>query len=438
MHDYQDIPRIYTGIAQILSCFLYCELFRTGNRKIRHFLQLVIGLIFQCLFLQATGGLPLAFWIPCMVLAFGLMFLFLYWNLPMDPTSLLYVTCRAFVLAEFIASAHWQIYAVLEEFGHGGFWISVLSMGAVYALLLWLAALVERTLWKENNSPVYTWSEVLAAVLITVAVFTFSNMGFLMERIPIAITRMNIFNTRTLVDLGGLAIMYAYQLRISGLQAEKELDALRISLQTQYGTYRNYQDILELINIKLHDLKHHTLLLRSETDPERRGMYLDEMEKELAGLQAAQQTGSPVLDIILAGKSARMRNLQIQFTCVADGSLLNALHVTDICTIFGNALDNAIEHVAQISDPAKRIISMTLARRREFVYIEVSNYCEKKLKMMNGLPVTTKKDSGMHGYGLRSMIHAVRKYDGNLTIEQRDHFIEVKILIPVHDGKPTV
>ena len=438
MHDYQDIPRIYTGIAQISSCFLYCALFDAGNRCVSRYFRLAVGIVLQCLFLQVTGPLPLFLWIPCMGLAFGLMFLFLYWNLQMDSATLLYVTSRAFVLAEFIASAHWQIYAVLEELGYGGFRVRTVSMLVVYGVLLQLAALLEKRLWNGKSRPVYTWSEVLAAVLIAAAVFAFSNLGFLMERIPIGITRLNIFNTRTLVDLGGLAIMYAYQLRISGLQAEKELDVLRVSLQTQYGTYRNYQDILELINIKMHDLKHHTLLLRSETDPERREAYLDEMEKELTGLQTAQQTGSPVLDIILAGKSARMQNLQIQFTCVADGSLLGVLHVTDICTIFGNALDNAIEHVAQISDPAKRIISMTLARRREFIYIEVSNYCEKKLKLMNGLPVTTKKDSGMHGYGLRSMIYAVRKYDGNLILEQRDHFIEVKILIPFRDGKTTV
>ena len=438
MHDYQDIPRIYTGIAQMSSCFVYCALFGAGNRDVTRCFRLAVGLILQCLFLQVTGSLPLFLWIPCMGLAFGLMFLFLYWNLPMDTASLLYVTSRAFVLAEFIASAHWQIYAVLEELGYGGFWVRNVSMLAVYGALLWLAALVEKRLWKGKSRPVCTWSEVLAAILIAAAVFAFSNLGFLVERTSISITRLDVFNTRTLVDLGGLAIMYAYQLRISGLQAEKELDALRVSLQTQYGTYRNYQDMLELINIRLHDLKHHTLLLRSETDPERRETYLNEMERELTGLQAAQQTGSPVLDIILAGKSARMQNMQIQFTCVADGSLLHALHVTDICTIFGNALDNAIEHVAQISDPEKRIISMTLARRREFIYIEVSNYCEKQLKMINGLPVTTKQDGGPHGYGLRSMIYAVRKYDGNLTLEQNGHFIEVKILIPFQDGKTTV
>ena len=36
--------------------------------------------------------------------------------------------------------------------------------------------------------------------------------------------------------------------------------------------------------------------------------------------------------------------------CVVDGKLLDFIHVMDICSIFGNALDNAIEHVILIPE----------------------------------------------------------------------------------------
>ena len=49
---------------------------------------------------------------------------------------------------------------------------------------------------------------------------------------------------------------------------------------------------------------------------------------------------------------------RIKLTCVADGALLSSLHVTDICSIFGNALDNAIEYTAQVADPAARLIHL--------------------------------------------------------------------------------
>ena len=47
------------------------------------------------------------------------------------------------------------------------------------------------------------------------------------------------------------------------------------------------------------------------------------------------------------------RKNYIQITCVADGKLLDFIHVTDLCSIFGNALDNAIEHVIMIPEVEK-------------------------------------------------------------------------------------
>ena len=433
MQDYIDIPRIYTGIAEIMCCFLYGRFYTADSGGFIRYMKLAAGLLVQCAFLEATKNVHLALWIPCMMVAFALMYTFLVWTCALDKISLIYVALKAFLLAEFIASAEWQIYREIIERAEDDFFLSTLVMILVYGTLLSTAYFLEKRLKRGGQRPVYSLSVIFAAALIAAAVFAFSNLGFIARMIPVEPLHMDIFNSRTLVDLGGLAILYAYQFRIDSLKAEKELAALKTGLQVQYDSYRNYQETLELMHMKFHDLKHHTLLLRQEQDPKRRDEHLNELERELTAFQPEKQTGNRVLDIILAGKSVRMKNLQIQFTCVADGSLLEQLHVTDICTIFGNALDNAIEHVALIPDPNKRIISMSLTRRKEFVFIEISNYCENMIELKDGLPVTTKKDLERHGYGARSMAYAVQKYGGNITFEQRNGFFEVKILIPVNE-----
>ena len=430
MQEFIDIPRIYTGIAEIMCCFLYGRFYSTESSRFIKYSKLVAALLIQCVFLEITKNVHLALWIPCMTAAFGFMYVYLRWICTLDKISLIYVAIKAFLLAEFIASCEWQIYCEITEYVGNDTFFSIFVMVIIYGLLLTAAYYLEKRLKRGGQRPVYSLSEVFAAGLIAAAVFFFSNLGFITRLIPLGSLHMDIYNSRTLVDLGGLAVLYAYQMRIEGLKAEKELASLQAGLQVQYDSYRNYQETLELMHMKFHDLKHHTLLLRQEQDPKRRDEHLNELERELTAFQPEKQTGNRVLDIILAGKSVRMKNLQIQFTCVADGSLLEQLHVTDICTIFGNALDNAIEYVALIPDPEKRIISMSLTRRKEFVFIEVSNYCEDRIELKDGLPVTTKKDRARHGYGVRSMAYAVHKYGGNITFEQRKGFFEVKILIP--------
>lgn len=90
---------------------------------------------------------------------------------------------------------------------------------------------------------------------MAVANLAFSNLSFLNENAPFASRRRaDIFSIRTLIDFGGIAILYAYQSRISEYVAE-ELSVMNVMLKSQYDQYRNYQDSLDLIQMKYHDLK---------------------------------------------------------------------------------------------------------------------------------------------------------------------------------------
>ncbi len=51
--------------------------------------------------------------------------------------------------------------------------------------------------------------------------------------------------------------------------------------------------------------------------------------------------------------------------------LLDFIHVTDLCSIFGNALDNAIEHVIMIPEAEKRLIHLTVSAKKSFVFIKI-------------------------------------------------------------------
>ena len=116
---------------------------------------------------------------------------------------------------------------------------------------------------------------------------------------------------------------------------------------------------------------------------------------------------------------------------MADGKLLDYMHVTDICSIFGNALDNAIEHVILIPDPEKRLIHLTVSAQKGFVFIKIENYCEAEIsKNEEDLITTTKKDSKNHGFGLKSIRTAVEKYDGSVAFGVQQNWFELKILLP--------
>ena len=430
---YQDIPRIYTAIAEWGACLVYLYMLKREKMKSAHFLiGVLLMLALQCAFLVATGNVSEVLWIPCMIIAVAIMYVFLMVGGSMKPLGAGYCCARAFVLAEFVASLQWQIVSIVQVRGIQSFWTEILITIIIFGGCFVIDIYLERDYLKQDYLQQMTVKEVVAAAIMAVTIFAFSNLSFLSKNVPFASKeRADIFSMRTLIDFGGIAILHAYQGRISEYVAEKELSVMNVMLKSQYDQYRNYQDSLDLIQMKYHDLKHQITGLRAESDEEKRKKWIDSMEKEIAAFENISRTGNQVLDTILAAKIFHCRKNHIQITCVADGKLLDHMHVTDICSIFGNALDNAIEHVILIPDPEKRLIHLTVSAQKGFVFIKIENYCEAEIsKNEENLITTTKKDSKNHGFGLKSIRKAVEKYDGSVVFGVQQNWFELKILLP--------
>ena len=427
---YQDIPRIFTAIAEWMACITYCTVMKRKVKSEDFILTSILALIVQCMFLVLTKGLPVVFWIPCMLVAVGFMYIFMYFTCDDTKNVIGYYCARAFLLAELAASLEWQLACFFRNITDS-ILVQVVIFIAVYGLVFVWAHYMEVSITRGIFQLEINTHELWAAIVIATAVFAFSNLSFVFSNTPFSAgLSADIFYIRTLVDIAGIMILYVYQSRICELLAEKELRNIHSMLKAQYDKYRSYQTTFDLINMKYHDLKHQIAGLRAEMSEEERTKWLDSLEQELESYSPELETGNSVLDTLIAGKMMNCRANNIKITCVADGDILDFMHVADICTVFGNALDNAIESVSLIEDPEKRLIHLSITQKRNFVLIQINNYCEGTITMKNGYPVTTKADKGNHGFGLKSIRYTVEKYHGTLTFDLKDNWFELKMLIP--------
>lgn len=431
MNAMPDIPRLYTALAEWCACLIYLFPLRTRMRGWRFGLSVVGALAVQGIFLNFTGGLPLPFWLPCMAAAVGLMFLLLWLCGGAAPIDAGYLCVQAFVLAELAASLEWQIHCFLWPDGMWsipGFFLLAVVYGGVFFLMRWL---VQRRLLLDRKLGI-TGRELGSACIIGIAVFGVSNLSFVSAHTPFSgMYGAAVLNIRTLVDLGGVAILFAHLLQCGELRVRQELEAVQNVLQNQYIQYQQSKESIELINRKYHDLKHQIAVLRAEPDAARRCVFLDAMEADIRQYEAQNKTGNSVLDTVLTSKNLYCVRNQITLTCVADGKLLDFMDVMDLCTMVGNALDNAIECEEKNSDPEKRLIHMTISAQKSFVLIRLENYCVDSLAFEDGLPASTKGDPRYHGYGLKSIRYVARKYGGTVTAQVNNGWFELKILLPL-------
>ena len=432
--QYQDIPRIYTAIAECLACFICCSVLprKISNKKFA--VLSVLFLVIQSVLLVSTQDIAIYMWIPIMMLAVILMCAYIMMVCNISTNMNIYSGLKAFVASEFAAALEWQLACYFNMLGNMNMLTHLLLLVLVYGAFFSIIYTIEKK--QKSQDFVYEISrkELVSVLLIVMAIFGFSNMNFLIQNTPFSGGGIyDVFIVRTLINLGGLAILYAYQSRVFELQAEKELLAINTVFQSQYDNYRNYAESIDLINVKYHDLKHQVAGLRGEMSAEKRMEWLDTIEAELEVYRPEQQTGNYILDTIIAGKLNSCSKRKIKFTCVADGKLIGFMHVIDICNIFGNALDNAIENISLVEDEEKRIIHMKVFSKGDFLFISVMNYCDHRIEMKNGFPVTTKVNKANHGYGIKSIDFAVKKYRGNMTYGVNNDMFEIRILIPMQE-----
>lgn len=426
-----DIPRFYTALAEWVACMIYISVLKKRLCGWKFYSFAAGILILQSVFLIVTKNLPIVFWIPCMIVAIGIMYLFIYMCCDINPLEAGYFSVRAFVAAEFVASLEWQVHFFFLGGEENRLILDLTLLVFIFALLFLFIWFLEKRHIPDEGKLNIRQGELWSTVLIGVAVFGISNLSFVSSRTPFSGQyAQEIFNIRTLVDLGGFSILYAYHIQLNDLRIKHELKAVNDILQNQYVQYQQSKESIEMINYKYHDLKNQIIALRAEEDPEKRNAFLTQMENEIKAYEAQNKTGNQVLDTVLTSKNMHCIKNGITLTCVADGSLLNGMDVIDICTIFGNALDNAIEYVQKIADREKRLIHVSLFSQKGFIMIRFENYFEGELNLEGGLPTTTKLDTFNHGYGLKSIRYSVQKYNGVVNVAKKDKWFELKILMP--------
>lgn len=298
-------------------------------------------------------------------------------------------------------------------------------------LILFLAAgllLLAKTvaLWIPENRSKIGPRQLLSAVLISTI---FENLAFLPEirNFHAGIDRWVIL---FLLQLICIFIMYLQNELFRKSAMRQELEFMNLLLKKEQEQYRLSKENIAIINQKCHDLKHQIRVIR-QLELADKDQYLKEVEDSIRIYESIVKTGNEVLDTILTEKSLYCQEKGILVSCVADGKLLSFIQTMDLYSLFGNALDNAIEAVEKLQVPQMRQIDVLVFQQERFLVIHIVNPVEEQLTFEDGLPVTTKPDHNYHGFGIRSMQYIVKKYNGHLDVSQEDGCFSLKMLIPM-------
>lgn len=230
------------------------------------------------------------------------------------------------------------------------------------------------------------------------------------------------FKNQIILGIISILLMFATLFVFFSFQANAQRENKLLLLQQEQDkilTDINYYEILEKQNDNLrayaHDAKNHLSTIKNLNDNPEVEMYISKMIERLAEYGKVCHSGNHTLDVVIDKYVTECELNNIAFEFDIKNNNLSQIEPYDLVAILGNLLDNALEAAEQSLD---KIVSIETDYRNNFSVIIVSNSCDKNPQFSNSeVPITTKSNKRLHGFGLKSVRKTIKKYNGDIAFD---------------------
>lgn len=195
-------------------------------------------------------------------------------------------------------------------------------------------------------------------------------------------------------------------------------------MNEQFCYYREKEEDEKRVRALYHDMKNHLLILEKQNSQETKQMVA-ELRRQISDYEDYVHTGNDFLDVIIRDKVKKAKEQGIDFLAVIDFTSGDFIEPLDISTIFGNALDNALEASVKLP-PEQRLITVKAGCNHDMLLIVFENNA-----VMGKMKGTSKEDEFLHGFGIPNIRKAVEKYNGECVIRQENGKFVMKHIIPL-------
>lgn len=268
---------------------------------------------------------------------------------------------------------------------------------------------------------------VYTLVLFVVTAITVENK---VNSYPNALEVIMAINT---IMLTVLLPVFIFRNRISEFFRES-MEYQKAYIEAELGHFQQYKSAQQETRSFRHDIKNNLLCINdmlAQGKTEEAKKYLEALLGQVHSLSQKYVSGDEMLDSIIGSKAPIMEQASINFSM--EGVIAGGLNIeaVDVCSIFANALDNAIEANSAVNTD-ERFIKITLKSTSKLRLIRISNPIIKNIdtKMLFKNGFTTKSHKKHHGIGTFNIKRTVEKYGGAVQAKCKDCMFTLEIVLP--------
>ena len=262
--------------------------------------------------------------------------------------------------------------------------------------------------------------------IVSMVIFFIFRMGYELNN--------TYYNTFATVSAVGMTFCTVLVLYLYERQAEQ---SAQLRMREQYERHlksqvKHLDEILlkqeELRRVR-HDMNNQLVAIQGyfhEGDIAGGEAYVTSLLQNLQTPSSRIRTGNSALDAILSTKKALAESKGITVDMEVQISDQLPLEPVDVCVIFGNALDNAIEACDRITQGEKKI-NLVLVQREGKLLCHLTNTAP--INSSKDFSITSKSDKKNHGFGLVNLKESLEKYDSEPVIDYKDGLFSMKFVV---------
>lgn len=246
----------------------------------------------------------------------------------------------------------------------------------------------------------------------------------------------NMINMAVFISILSLIIFVVYiknthermenLLKTEKLLKEAQVNYYKQSLKKEADT-RQYR----------HDMMNHLVYVQDVLSRYRIEDAQNYLANILGGFKKIQNTyyttGNEMLDVILnyfAAMLPRDAEIEIRGKC----PVMFELEDTEVCTIFSNIFQNAVEEITEHGIENARIM-IEVQKGRLYAEYTIRNSLSEKIGEADigkgGLPKSRKSDGRNHGIGMTNIKNAAERNGGKFEWFQEDGYFGVTVVLPI-------
>lgn len=179
-----------------------------------------------------------------------------------------------------------------------------------------------------------------------------------------------------LVCLLAVAVSLLSNRLVAGIDRERRAEHEHMTLERLEAQMAQHQQQIDNINKLSHDMAQPSRHAGGDGGSKEAADYIAALTHRFAPVAVRKISGCPVLDVLLAQKMDECSRVGASLIpCISQEAIgaLCALSGPDLCTLYGNLLDNAIEAVSALPDGEDKTVTLRTNLRGNLLVIRTEN-----------------------------------------------------------------